>query len=74
MSSRSKIPHQKTVYFHGTNQNLPVSLLSTVYPVIGLPPSVVGGVQETVMESARMSDTSGTLGGPGTSADKIHIN
>ena len=51
------------------DHSLPVSFFSTVYPIIGLPPSDFGGVHDTVMEVAWMSATSGVPGAPGTSGE-----
>ena len=52
---------------------VPFSRFSTIYPVMGLPPSFLGGSQAKVMESSVVSVASGVVGLPGGSNNKEKI-
>ena len=52
----------------------PFSLFSTTYPLIGLPPSLVGGSHVRVIESSVVPSHSGSPGFPGGSVFAINTS
>lgn len=59
--------------FSGSHRSPAPVRRSTVYPVIGVPPSVAGSFQVSLHDLAQTSETWGLPGIPGTAERKVQI-